>query len=483
MIYQDYVFIIYSCKKNLNKAKLLYNILHNQININNIYICIGDPNVKSSFLGSTILTLKCPDTYEKLADKTIELFSFLSKEFPNLKGVIKCDDDIYPNKKYINNLLNGCIQKNKDYAGFYIRNYEQFMRVNKSEKELVTEVYLKEPGICYCGGPIYFLSKKAIDIFNANYIYHIAEDYMVGYSLHNHQITIGSFSIYTDKLDIYNSNFHNNKEKFKYMIVILKGSLGEQLFQISSILYMSLIYHLLPLIVYSNELHISDKINTIYKNINIITTEQLSLIDKERITYINFPTEQHISYQCILETCKSPAIIFSKHQLFDYSFKNVNYFNKLRILLYYIYNLDELKINVLNTYTEFNNKYFVYIRDQTSINNTIFNIDYYTYLKNSIDYICKHNSEAEYYIIYENYKENEQLNDILSNVKYENIINLSEIEQICFMNLCKGGVCNNDEISWWGGYLNKNNDILVLPKQYFNSKINHNLYYDNAIVL
>ena len=62
-----------------------------------------------------------------MSDKTIELFSFLSKEFPNLKGVIKCDDDIYPNKKFINNLIYSCVNENKDYAGFYIRNYEKFM--------------------------------------------------------------------------------------------------------------------------------------------------------------------------------------------------------------------------------------------------------------------------------------------------------------------------------------------------------------------
>ena len=478
---QDYVFIIYSCKRNLNKAKILYNILSNQINMGHVYICVGDPNIKQSLLGSTILTLKCPDTYESLSDKTIELFSFLSKEFPNLKGVIKCDDDIYPNKKFINNLIHSCVRDNKDYAGFYIQNYEKYFLFNGSSDKSKNGIYKKEQGIWYCGGPIYYLSKKAIDLFNTHYVYHIAEDYMVGHTLYKHKLNIGKFDIYTDKYDIYSSNFHNNKEKLKYIILILKGSFGEQLFQISSILYISAIYKLLPLIVYSNELHlINDKINTIYKNLNTITTAQLSLIDKEKITYINFSLEQQLSYQSLIKLDK-PSNIFDQHQLFDYSFKNLDYFNNIRKMLYFIYNVNKPIIS--NIYKKINNKYFIYIRDQTSINNTIFNIDYYKYLKHSIEYICKHDSEAKYYIIYEKYNEDHKINDILSNVDYENITTLTDIEQLYFMNSCKGGICNNDELSWWGGYLNRNNNIIILPKQYFNCEMDYNLYYNNAIVL
>ena len=482
MDYQDYIFIIYSCKKNLNKAKILYNILHNQIDLNNIYICIGDPNIKQPILGSTILTLKAQDTYEGLSDKTIQLFSFLSKEFPNLKGVIKCDDDIYPNKKFINNMMSSIIKENKDYAGFYIQNREQYMKMTKSSDKSLNGHYSKEP-CCYCGGPMYYLSRKAIDIFNKNYIYHIAEDYMVGHTLYKHELNIGKFNIYTDKYDIFNYNYHNNNNRLKYIFVILKGSLGEQLFQISSIFNISSIYKSLPLFIYENELNtINDKIKTIYKYINLLSIAQISCIDKKSITYVRFPEEKRLSYQCLIKLDKS-SNIFDKHQLFDYPFKNLDYFHRGRKLFDYIYQDTDIILNIQNTYTEISNKYFIYIRDQTNINDTIFNIDYYKYLKHSIDYICKHDSEAKYYIIYENYNENNKINDILSNIDYENITTLTDTEQLYFMNSCKGGICNNDELSWWGGYLNRNNDLLILPKQYFNCEMDYNLYYDNAIVL
>ena len=77
--------------------------------------------------------------------------------------------------------------------------------------------------------------------------------------------------------------------------------------------------------------------------------------------------------------------------------------------------------------------------------------------------------------------------DILN--KYEDEIKLNfvedfdEIETFHLMTLCKGGITSNSSYSWWGSYLNNNDDKkFIMPKQWLFKK-NINMGFKNILLL
>ena len=112
----DYIFIIYSCKKNIKKANLLYNLVNNRLKNCKCYIIYGD-NLSTDYeiknyeiknyeiKNDKYLIINCGDYYEHLSQKTISLFNIIEKIHPTVKGVFKCDDDILPNIIKLNELF------------------------------------------------------------------------------------------------------------------------------------------------------------------------------------------------------------------------------------------------------------------------------------------------------------------------------------------------------------------------------------------
>jgi hypothetical protein len=206
----EIIFIIYSCYNNLNKAKIVYNALNNNINCK-IHIIYGDPNVKTKYIQDDIfIILNCADNYENLNLKSITLFESILQIYPNMKGCIKCDDDIIPNIVAINNLLDmlnkneniewlgDLITVNEEFKSIYHLRNKQVYNINKFNKPILV------PKCKYMSGPIYYLSKKSIELFNKNKIIHEFEDVMVGQTLTYLNIVPTNYYIY--------SNNYNNKD-------------------------------------------------------------------------------------------------------------------------------------------------------------------------------------------------------------------------------------------------------------------------------
>jgi len=101
--FKGFILIIYSCKKNQKKALLLYNLISEIYSEDlKIFILNGDENLGIEYkIDNEFMYLKCKDDYDNLFLKTHKLFGTILEIFPNLYGVIKMDDDIFPNKNAI----------------------------------------------------------------------------------------------------------------------------------------------------------------------------------------------------------------------------------------------------------------------------------------------------------------------------------------------------------------------------------------------
>jgi len=132
------------------------------------------------------------------------------------------------------------------------------------------------------------------------------------------------------------------------------------------------------------------------------------------------------------------------------------------------------------------NSYFIHIRRGDYLNSHFHYIDLDVYYMNAINYILNIDRNAHFYIISDDIEYCKRYNVIkdINKTFYEN---QDELETIYFMSLCnKGGVCCNSTFSWFGSYLNRNPDkIVIFPDKWDNSSYgNYNdIYYTNSIVL
>ena len=184
----DYIFILYSCKKNLDKTNKIYDKINNKLNDSKVYIVYGDElDINEKYI---ILNVK--DDYDNLNEKTLSLIQTINMLFPSIKGMFKCDDDVIVNIGHIQNMIYTIQNENIDYCG----------HCNIIDKDYKTTYDTYE--CTYCGGPLYFLSKKAMESFNETSgikkIYY--EDMMVGYHLNKFNILPSEkYNLYSD--DIY----------------------------------------------------------------------------------------------------------------------------------------------------------------------------------------------------------------------------------------------------------------------------------------
>ena len=160
LIYNKYIFIIYSCKKNLSYANNIYNVIKNKLEKCKIFIIYGD-TIKTDYkLIHNYIILNVLDDYESLNLKTLKLIKTVNSIFPNIKGIFKCDDDIIPNINHLNTFINLDIINTIEYCGRFCSFTETQIHF---EKKIQKEIYI--PIVKYCGGPLYYLSKKSLDIF------------------------------------------------------------------------------------------------------------------------------------------------------------------------------------------------------------------------------------------------------------------------------------------------------------------------------
>jgi hypothetical protein len=218
--FDGYLFVIYSCKKYLENANKIYNYLNNKLNNTKIIIIYGENMEQEYKVQDHYLILNVPDDYYSLNLKTYKLLFVLSRFFSRIKGVIKCDDDIIPNINSLQNFIFSKYIKKYNYCGKNVNVQNQFSYCFADNPQYNIEF----PRVQYCGGPVYYLSRYALDMFkNGMTRMHLAEDVMVGMNLNEKNIYPINYDLYTDnENEIKNISYHNKNRNINIITTYFK---------------------------------------------------------------------------------------------------------------------------------------------------------------------------------------------------------------------------------------------------------------------
>lgn len=179
---------------------------------------------------------------------------------------------------------------------------------------------------------------------------------------------------------------------------------------------------------------------------------------------------------------KEKSLLFDKKLLeiqdnnyLDGYFQCENYFNNIReiILRQFTINkeISDYSKDIQNEIKSSQNSCSLHVRRGDFINNT--NISIHgtcdiKYYKNGIKYLKEKVENMDYFIF------SDDIEWVKENLSIENAIYIDSIEKrlphedIYLMSLCKNNIIANSSFSWWGAWLNQNeNKIVISPKKWF----------------
>lgn len=230
--------------------------------------------------------------------------------------------------------------------------------------------------------------------------------------------------------------------------------LGNRLFQVAFI-YSYAKKHKKQFGYIDNQPNPHSKINylqTVYPFLQNIYLESPNIYNEEPdkcISYVDIPN-------------------FENDTIFHGYFQCDKYFRE------YKYDIQNLFSFPLISITPGENSIFLHVRRGDYIYSPNHYIDLTLYYLKCLQYIKKENEieDLELYVVSDDIKHcktelSKIFNKLVSNVIY--VENLNELQTMRLMMECKlGGICANSSFSWWGGYLNKNDDKMVFfPSQWF----------------
>ena len=243
-------FVIYSCKKNLEKAQSLYQYLKGKLPFLTLFILYGDPRLKEEYqISPPFLVVKTGDHYEHLSNKTQSMIRAISEMSygENYRGLLKCDDDILPNIKSLQTFYDFLIysETNIPYAGLINHTPSTIMVSTthfdkcSSQKYNIPQPVI--PGGCYASGPMYYLSiSSVLQLERVHRLGKIPlvfyEDMMVGYHLAEQGIYPTPFPLYQNDFDVSfkSPSIQNVNSDIETLYVVLHGGLGNQMFQLAA---------------------------------------------------------------------------------------------------------------------------------------------------------------------------------------------------------------------------------------------------------
>ena len=449
-----YIFIIYSCKKNIDKANKIYDKIYGKLENCKIYIIYGDESIliRYKILDDKYIVLNVNDDYEHLNKKTLMLLQVIYEEFKNMNGLFKCDDDVVLN---LNNIRN-FIEKNKTINVYYSGHVTE-------TKEYYTMSRTRKHPVKYCGGPLYYLNRNAIKCFREklnNIVMIPYEDAMVGYHLSRYNIHPTISNLYSNI--IHNSptmSYHNSKH-CNEIYIILMGGLGNQLFQLACAMKYGVLYNknvVLNKTLIIPNYHQHNNIETTMSTIKTLFPE-IVIEDKplhvNDFYYFNEGKNDSFMYTENITDCLN---IYNNIVLKGY-FINHNYIPTVEHnTLFNNINITPTDKRLLEI--DFTNTYFIHIRLGDYLKTDMYQINLKNYYNYCINQILSFNSDAKFYICTNQYDEKlyNYINGFINN-KTQYIIQdktNNDIDTLFIMSSCCGSICSNSTLSYIGSFFQK----------------------------
>ena len=469
----DYIFIIYSCKKNIERANKTYEKIREKINNSKVYIIYGDININAKYLISDdkYIILNVADDYDNLNNKTLLLIEAINHLFPEIKGMFKCDDDVIINLNHLNNLIDQQLG-NASYIGHANYIGHATARYKSERKNINNPHFIPDDDIVYCGGPLYYLSKKSIECFNNGTqitdIYY--EDMLVGYHLNKHNIFPEKNNLYSDNIHDSPTISYHNKNHYNDIYIILQGGLGNQLFQLGCAMTLAA--------KYDKQLKINIRaiIPNPHQNQNINTTistlkrlyPQLQIVNEQLAPeyFYTFTEENNAAFAYTEEKLANCFNTYNNVVLKGY-FINYNYIANNANLANPIIQPDD---NRLLSF-DFSNTYFLHIRLGDYHKHPLHYVNLQSYYTDCVNRIISVNPDAKFYICTNQYDNVLQthLNMLPKNAKYilQNKGN-NDIDTLFIMSSCCGAICSNSTLSFMGALFQKKKEHIYMPYPYVN---------------
>jgi hypothetical protein len=476
----NYFFFIYSCKKNLKKANLLYDIIVNKLTDCTPYIIYGNTGIKSEYelVDGKYLVLNVGDNYENLTAKTLCLLHTTIKLNPYIKGIFKCDDDIIPNIYYLNNTMELLSRAKINYMGMSnkINNHMSICHYNKCSNPLIYNIPMYAPECTYATGPIYYLGIKSIQTLTTMQIKtFFSEDITIGYNLNASGILPMNIPLYKNQIDnIDRFNFQNIDGAKKTLMVRLHGGLGNQLFQAATGFYLAKKHSFILVLAYSPNLartHGEEFSKTVFRRFNVIFSDNLEYFDN--YIPLNEPNNDNTCFEYhgdfIINT-------YENYILTGY-FINKEYVEKAGEGFVELLQNKDICNDLLKMYPDLTNSYFLHIRRGDYVGHKLYVIDYDTYFTEAIRHILSGDSNAHFYVVSDDiaFCKTYSVLNVLEKEKITFIENMDTLHSIYFMSLCKkGGICSNSTFSGWATILGRPMEdsspkTIVFPKKWINT--------------
>jgi hypothetical protein len=234
----------------------------------------------------------------------------------------------------------------------------------------------------------------------------------------------------------------------KRLTVELKQGLGNQLFQLAFLLYLSKKTRL-QLFLKTLE---SPKIK--HSKLEYFTT----IFQKWKINY----SDSEINTVLYENNNLCYESWDEKINILKGNIKVVGYFQRYEYVdTVYDEFVDSLTFDttILKKYPNISNKFFIHVRGGDYKTNPSFNINLEDYYET-----CMKKNPDEQFIIFTN--DVPYAKKLLPNIE---IIEENEVDTLFLMSKCRGCICANSTFSWWGAYLNRNRPI-YFPSVWFNVK-------------
>lgn len=248
---------------------------------------------------------------------------------------------------------------------------------------------------------------------------------------------------------------YNFKNTFSPFLI---GGLGARLFQIAS----SFVFCQKN----NKELVLCKEIKNKYSNLDYFNTI-FRKIKKNKQNNPSILLIGQINNRMLYEEIQN----FDENTLFIGFTQSERYFINYRKEILDLFEIEPERLRrLLDIYPKINTKYFIHIRRGDYLDLYLYNIDLKDYFRDCIKYIENKDSNAEF-IVFSDDLDYCKTIDFLNkkNIIFVCDINLDELDSLYLMTLCKGGIGSNSCFSWWGGYLNKTeNKLVIYPSAWLN---------------